>query len=153
MSMLRTMRRLIAASVLVALTALAFSLPASAGGRPYRLTLTGAAERPDPGDSDATGTAHLTVNPGMREVCWSVSVQNVDLPILAAHIHEGSVDVAGPPVIFLLPDGVSDADGTFSGCATVARDLALALIVSPENYYVNVHNTPFPGGAARAQLG
>jgi len=151
--MLRTVRRLIAASVLVALTALAFALPASAGGRPFRLTLTGAAERPDPGDPDATGTAHLTVNPGKGEVCWSVSVQNVDLPILAAHIHEGTVDVAGPPIIFLLPAGVSDPDGMFSGCATVGRHLALALIVSPENYYVNVHTELFPAGAARGQLG
>lgn len=151
--MLRTIRRLIAASVLVALTALAFALPASAGGRPFRLTLTGAAERPNPGDLDGTGTAFVTVNPGTREVCWSVEVEGIDLPITAAHIHVGDATVAGPPVIFLLPDGVSDEDGSFSDCDTIERSLALALIVTPENYYVNVHNAPFPAGALRAQLG
>ena len=146
-------RRTIAALIGVSALVLTLALPASAGGRPYRLTLTGAAERPTPGDPDGTGTAFITVNPGTREVCWSVEVEGVDLPIVAAHIHEGDATVAGPPVIFVLPDGVSDADGSFSGCDTVERSLALALIVTPENYYLNVHNAPFPGGALRAQLG
>jgi hypothetical protein len=149
----RTLRRLAAVFVLPTLAALALALPASAAGRPYRLTLTGAAERPMAGDPDGTGTAHITVNPGTREVCWSVAVEGVDLPIAAAHIHSGTADVAGPPVIFLLPAGVSDADGAFSGCATVERSLAIALVVAPDEYYVNVHNAPFPGGALRAQLG
>jgi CHRD domain len=146
----RTIATFLASAAVVA-TLLA-ALPASAGGRPYRISLTGAAERPDLGDPEATGTAHVTVNFGHREVCWTVSVQNAD-PILAAHIHEGTADVAGPPVVFLLPAGVSDPDGTFSGCATVDRQLAFALLTSPENYYVNVHTEPFPDGAARGQLG
>jgi len=151
--MRRIVDRLALVILLAALATVSFAPSASAGGRPFRLTLTGAAERPDPGDPDGIGTAFVTVNPGTREVCWSVEVEGIDLPILAAHIHEGDATVAGPPVIFLLPEGVADADGSFSGCDTVERSLALALIVSPENYYLNVHNAPFPGGALRAQLG
>jgi CHRD domain len=151
--MSRTLRRTGAAVLLVSVAALAFALPASAGGRPYHVSLSGAAERPDPGDPDATGTADITVNPGTREVCWSVSVQNVDLPLVAAHIHVGDATVAGPPVIFLIPAGQTDADGVFSGCATVDRSLALQLVVNPDQYYVNVHTALFQPGAARGQLG
>jgi hypothetical protein len=146
-------RSIVAVLVLLTVAALAFALPASAGGKPYRITLTGAAELPDPGDPNATGMAHVTINPGHREVCWTVSVQNVDLPVVAAHIHVGPVTSFGPPVVFLLPMGVTDADGTFSGCTTVSRELAFQLLLTPENYYVNVHTTLFPNGAARGQLG
>ena len=151
--MLGTRRRIAAVFLLLTLAAVAFALPASAGGRPYTTSLTGAAERPDPGDPDATGSARVTVNPGTRRVCWSVSVENVDLPLVAAHIHTGNANVAGPPTIFLIPMGGQDADGILDGCATVDRTLALGLILHPEDYYVNVHTTLFPGGAARGQLG
>ncbi|HEX6581582.1 MAG TPA: CHRD domain-containing protein [Actinomycetota bacterium] len=145
-------RRIAAVLVSIGLATLAFTLPASAGGRPFTTSLSGAAERPTAGDPDATGTARVTVNPGTREVCWSVSVDNVDLPVIAAHIHIGGADTFGPPVIFLLPEGVSDADGEFSGCSTIDRSLAFALLLSPEDYYVNVHTDLFQAGAARGQL-
>jgi len=151
--MLRPTRRIAAVIVLVGLAALAFAVPAAAGGRPFTTSLTGAAERPTAGDPDATGSARVTINPGTGEVCWSVSVDDVDFPILAAHIHVGGADTFGPPVIFLLPEGVSDADGEFSGCSIVDRSLAFALLLTPEDYYVNVHTALFPAGAARGQLG
>jgi hypothetical protein len=153
MSMHRALRRVAAVSLLIALAAAGFALPASAGGKPYTTSLTGAAERPTAGDPDATGTARVTVNPGTKEVCWDVAVQNVDLPLTMAHIHVGTADVAGPPVVFLIPMGEEDDDGIFSDCTFVSRELAFALLLSPENYYVNVHNDPFPAGAARGQLG
>jgi hypothetical protein len=149
----RSLRRVVAVLLLIGLAALAFALPAAAGGRPFTTSLTGAAELPAPGDPDATGTARVTVNPGTRQVCWTVSVDNVDFPIVAAHIHLGGADTFGSPVVFLLPAGVSDADGDFAGCATVERSLAFALLLTPESYYVNVHTTLFPAGAARGQLG
>jgi hypothetical protein len=146
-------RRIAAVLMLIALAALAFTLPAAAGGRPYTTELTGEAERPTPGDTDATGSARVTVNQGIKEVCWSVSVENVDLPLVAAHIHTGNANVAGPPTIFLIPANEQDADGVLNGCATVDRTLAHGLILHPEDYYVNVHTALFPAGAARGQLG
>jgi CHRD domain len=139
--------------VLVPVVALGLStVPAAAqaanSGRPYHLVLTGAAERPGPGDPDGTGTAHLTVNPGQGEVCYSVTVSGVD-PITAAHIHVAPETSPGPIVIPLAPF----QGNSTSGCADVDRDLALALIQNPENYYLNVHNATFPPGALRAQLG
>lgn len=121
---------------------------AAGGGRPFDLVLTGAAERPGPGDPDGSGTAHLRVNPGQGEVCYSVTVTGVE-PITAAHIHLAPSDMAGPVVI---PLAAFTGDST-SGCADVSRELALNLIQNPEDYYLNVHNVTYPAGALRSQFG
>jgi hypothetical protein len=122
---------------------------ASSGGRPLSTTLTGAAEEPDPGDPDGSGTAALTVNPGQGEICYELSAENITLPADAAHIHVGPADDFGPVVVGLSPP---DQSGFSSGCAVVSRDLALAIIRNPDNYYVNVHTSDFPAGAIRGQL-
>jgi hypothetical protein len=46
-----------------------------------------------------------------------------------------------------------DASGSSSGCTTVDRELAVAILENPENYYVNVHTVPlYETGAIRGQL-
>jgi hypothetical protein len=145
------MRRtaLIAAAALARPTAMAATAgPAMAGGRPLTTTLTGAAERPNPGDPDGVGSATLRVNPGQGEVCYTLKVSGI-APAAAAHIHVAPAGSAGPVVVHLN----APTDGTSSGCADISRALAKALIQTPENYYVNVHNAEFPGGALRGQLG
>lgn len=123
---------------------------ALAGGRPLSAELTGPAEAPVPGDPDGTGTAHITLNQGQGEVCFELHVENILLPASAAHIHVGAAGVPGPVVVPLAAPG---ADGTSSGCVTgVDRDLIKAIRQNPEGYYVNVHNSEFPGGAVRGQL-
>lgn len=117
------------------------------GGRPFATTLTGAAEVPGPGDPDGSGTATLRLNPGQGEICYTLTVEGV-APIRAAHIHVGTSDVAGPVVVPL----AAPTSGSSSACATVDRDLILAIIQNPEQYYVNVHNADFPAGALRGQL-
>jgi CHRD domain len=124
-------------------------LPAGAeGGRPFTTTLTGAAEVnaegvPNQGDPDGIGTASLRINPGQGEVCWTISVTDVE-PITAAHIHIAPPTAPGPIVVPLNPYS--------GGCTDVDRALALAIIKNPDAYYVNVHNMPFPAGALRGQL-
>jgi CHRD domain len=118
-----------------------------AQGRTLSTTLTGAAEVPGPGDPDGSGTATLTVNPGLGQICYELTVSGI-APATAAHIHVGAVGVAGPVVVPLDPP----TDGTSSGCAEVSRELALAILMSPSNYYVNVHNAEYPAGAVRGQL-
>ena len=117
------------------------------GGRKLQTSLTGAAEVPGPGDTDGTGTATVTVNPGKSQVCYTLAVSGIDTAT-AAHIHTGKVGVAGGVVVPL----EAPADGSSEACATVTRELALEILKSPADYYVNVHNAAFPAGAVRGQL-
>ena len=142
------MRRLVAlAVVLVTAVALVPIVGADNGGRPFTTTLTGAAEVPGPGDPDGAGTARLSLNPGQGEVCYELSVSGI-APAVAAHVHVGPAGLAGPVVIPL----AAPTDGSSSACASASRELVLAIIQNPQNYYVNVHNAEYPAGALRGQL-
>jgi hypothetical protein len=148
-------RRLFAALLLAALAALALAGPASAAKSLFTTTLSGAEEVDpltgalDAGDPDGSGLATLIVNPGQKEVCYEISVEDITLPAIGAHIHVGAAGENGPVVVPLTPP---DASGVSSGCAEVSRELALAIIQNPEGYYVNVHTTDFESGAIRGQL-
>lgn len=141
--------KLLVSVALVVLLATALAVSAAAiGGRPLSAELTGAAEVPVGADPDGSGSAHVTVNPGVGEVCYSLEVADIE-PARAAHIHVGAAGVNGPVVVGL----AAPSDGSSSGCVAVDRDLALALIQDPSGYYVNVHNAEYPAGAVRGQLG
>ena len=140
------------AAVLVSAFAILIgALPAAVadeGGRPFTTTLTGAAEVnaqgvPNQGDPDGVGTATVRINPGLGQICWTISVSGVE-PITAAHIHVAPPTAPGPIVVPLNP--------YTGGCTDVDRQLALAIIQDPAAYYVNVHNEPYPAGALRGQL-
>ena len=120
----------------------------SAGGQPVVVQMTGAAERPGPGDPDGSGTAWFWINRGQDQICYVLEVSGVD-DIIAAHIHLAPATDPGPVVVPLnAPVG-----GTSSGCADVADGFAKTLSKNLSDYYVNVHSVEFPGGAVRGQLG
>lgn len=139
------MRKLFIVALVLAVLGLA--LPAMAGGRPFTLELTGAAERPVPpgGDLDGSGTALITLNQGQGEVCFEFTVSGVET-ITAAHIHLAPVTEAGPVVVPF------DVTSGLSGCTTVDPELIKQIRQNPGDYYVNLHNAAFPAGALRAQL-
>ena len=128
----------------------AFAGPAFAGGAKFSTALTGAAEVPGPGDPDGSGTAAITLNVGQSEVCFGIVVSGITLPAIGAHIHAAPVGSPGPVVVALTPP---DGNGVSSGCVTVDRELVKQILKSPEQYYVNVHTSDYPGGALRGQLG
>jgi hypothetical protein len=121
---------------------------ASAGGRPLTGTMSGAAERPTPGDADGTGTFAFWLNAGQGEICYELTAAGI-LPAAAAHIHIGFDDIAGPVVVPL----AAPTSGSSAGCVDVPREKIHAMLVAPWAFYVNVHNADFPGGAIRGQLG
>jgi hypothetical protein len=124
------------------------SASAEPSGVPFTVELTGAAEvnaqgEPNQGDPDGSGTATLTINPGLGQLCWTIEVAGVD-PITAAHIHVAPATAPGPVVVPLNP--------YTGGCTNIDLELALAIITDPGSYYVNVHNATYPAGALRGQL-
>jgi hypothetical protein len=143
----RTIATLIGVSALVMTLALA---PMAQAITRITVTMTGAAERPGPGDPDGSGTASFTINRGLGEVCWEIEVTGITLPSIGAHIHLAPVTDAGPVVVPLTPP---DATGMSSGCVDADPALVKAITKDPAAYYVNVHTTDFPAGALRAQLG
>lgn len=139
----------VALAALMTLPVLGAGLGASdTGGRPFMVALSGAEEVPGPGDPDGSGTAFLTFNPGLGEVCWELTAANID-PAMAAHIHRAPAGTAGSIVVPLSPP----VSGMSSGCAQVDQQLILEIIQHPEEFYVNVHSPVYPAGAIRGQLG
>jgi hypothetical protein len=139
------------------LVAPAFSAaPVAEGGRKFTTSLSGAAECNSSGtcnlgDPDGSGTAQVYVNYGQNRVCWDITVSNIDSPT-RAHIHKGPITGSGGIVVSFFETA---ATANLESCTTTALDPALVkdLIQNPQDYYVNVHNVAFPGGAVRGQLG
>jgi hypothetical protein len=143
------MRRLIVPTMLASAALLGSAIVSAQdnSGKRYTLSLDGQAEVPVPGDPDGSGTATLRINPGQKMVCYSISVEDIE-PATGAHIHEAPMGSAGPVVVHL----IAPTNGMSQGCADISRDLALELIRNPDDYYINIHNANYPGGALRAQL-
>lgn len=125
----------------------ALAVPAHAAVTSFSTVMTGSQERPGPGDPDAIGSAIVTLDSSTGSVCVRWHLRNVD-PITAAHIHAAPAGVPGP-VVVPLPTPVGDFS---EGCTTASPALVQNIINNPANYYVNVHNAAFPGGAMRGQL-
>lgn len=131
-------------------------LPASAAPTTLVSALEGgAAEVPDPGDPDGFGAAKVRVDVRKQKVCFTLIVLQIALPAAAAHIHEGAAGVAGDIVVTLKPP--TEVGGTgiglSSGCVKrLPKGLLRDIKRNPDDYYVNVHNGAFPGGAVRGQL-
>lgn len=115
-------------------------------GKPFDVTLNGESEVPGPGDQDGKGTATIRINPGQQQLCYTLTVTDIQAAT-AAHIHEAPVGEAGGVVVNLQFSGTSNET-----CIEVSRDLARDIIRNPADYYVNVHNAEFPDGAVRGQL-
>jgi hypothetical protein len=113
------------------------------------VNMLGVAEQPDPADADGKGTATFRLRSGEGQVCYSLSVSNINTPT-GAHIHKGNFDASGPVYVPLTTPGSS---GSSSGCAKVSsRKIVSDILKTPSTYYVNVHTADFPAGAIRAQL-
>ena len=122
-------------------------VPGFAGQR-FTTTLLGINEFPDSGDPDGSGTATVVLNSGQGTICWYLTVSGI-APATAAHIHEAPAGSAGGVVLPLS----APTDGDSSGCADDQDALIAEIRANPEDYYVNVHNLDYPGGALRGQLG
>ena len=133
-------------------------------GGEFDATLTGAAERPDPVTTDASGSATVDID----EDGGSFEVEVEDITdVTLAHIHVGDANTAGPIAVELFnaggtpvsfTDRATLASGTFdesdidptSGVTTMEE---LIEEMEAGNTYVNVHTSANPTGEIRGQLG
>ena len=140
-------KRVLIVATLVAVGVLVIGGVALAAHHMLEATLTGAAERPGPGDPDGTGEATLNLMPRQERICYTLTVSNIR-PATAAHIHKGPATDPGPIVKELM----APSDGSSEGCVRLSRTKIRMIQNNPAGYYVNVHNRPFPNGAVRGQL-
>jgi hypothetical protein len=100
------------------------------------------------GDLNSLGTFSATVSGG--KLCYGLTIRGVDTPV-AAHIHRGGTNVAGPVVIPLTQPS-SGAAGAMGECVDVEEKLLSELLTRPSRFYVNLHTSRFPNGSTRGQL-
>lgn len=136
-------------SMIGALALLALAAPLSAQGpATFTATLSGKSVVPNGGDPDGAGTASVTIDPAKRQVCYQLTVSNID-PATMAHIHRGAAGASGPPVVPLS----APKDGGATGCSPELDAATLReIIANPGNFYVNVHTSSHRVGAVRGQL-
>jgi hypothetical protein len=124
--------------------------PASADDARLVAYMTGAAERPGPGDPDGIGRSVITINDAANQLCVVLQFANVTTPTSGFHIHEAGLESPGPiRVPFANP-----TTNQFSQCVTVESEALLDNIAAnPQQYYINLHTQPsFGPGAIRGQL-
>lgn len=112
--------------------------------------LGGVAHYPEGSGGDAHGEGQFVASFSAddTEMCYVLLVETISAPS-AAHIHAGASGASGPPVVPLAAPVVGESTRV---CTEIEPDMAAALKASPGDYYVNVHNADFPGGAQRGQL-
>jgi hypothetical protein len=163
-------------SVLAVGVAVAAAAPASAAPLAAAPTVTGTPLRPTayeapPGSvflaanlrgrnevppADPDGRARMVIRIQGTQVCFTMSWDGIAAPS-AAHIHTGAVGVNGGIAVGLFAppaQGVAlpGTIHTVSGCATATEAQVAAITAAPADFYVNLHNADFPGGAVRGQL-
>ncbi len=116
---------------------------------------TDAKSKRNVGDPNGRGEAYVFgIDGDLNTLCYVLTVDKIE-PATAAHIHEGAEGENGPVVVNL----AAPADGNAADCLTegeagkfVGGQTVADILANPEDYYVNVHNAEFPGGAVRGQL-
>jgi hypothetical protein len=156
--------RAAAAAVLaIAVSGIAFAATARQAGE-YKLPLTGAQEVPA-ADPDGKGTADVSIDVDGGRVCFDIKVKDTGT-INRGHIHKAAAGANGGIVITFFelrttpPDAPAndprndelESKGTIGACVTAASELLADIVANPADYYVNVHNARFPGGALRCQI-
>lgn len=102
-----------------------------------------------PNSSTATGSVTVLLDQVTDEVFVTGDFHGLSAPASAGHIHEGAPGIAGPVKVPL--SVTPDTSGTITGTGTITPEVADSMVRGFT--YVNIHNSLFPGGEIRAQLG
>ncbi|MDQ2690445.1 MAG: CHRD domain-containing protein [Chloroflexota bacterium] len=165
---------LLALLVLTILFTSSVAYASADASRNFIATLSGAAERPDPRDTNARGVTHFKLSKDGTALEYKLIVANIE-NVFAAHIHCGSEEGTGPVGVTLymgtpgggrfngvLAEGTITAPDAGNACGWTDLDDVVAAMLSG-NTYVNVHTNDgvappntgpgdFPGGEIRGQI-
>ena len=130
-----------------------FLLPLQSSGEviTFQLSISGDQEVPGPGDEDGQASGTLSIDDATNLISWSFTYSNIASPA-AMHIHTGAAGVGGGVLIPLNVE-MGGEPGTLVGSTTGDAANVMAILASPSDYYVNIHNADFRPGAIRGQLG
>lgn len=111
--------------------------------------MTGAAEVPGPGDPDGSGFFAAVVKGD--KLCYVIAANRIE-PATAAHIHAAPAGVAGGIVVGLrapnrlAADCITTVPDAQDSTAVLTESELAAIVATPSDFYVNVHNATFPAG-------
>lgn len=114
------------------------------------------------GDPNGRGEAYVFgIDGDPTTLCYVLTVSKIQLTEtvadMKAHIHRGEEGVNGPVVANL----AGPFDGNAADCLTEFEagkfpgdppGIVQEILNNPEQFYINVHNPKYPGGAIRGQL-
>lgn len=126
----------------------------------YTASLTGAAERPNQVNTQATGSFTLTDNGASMD--YVLTVNNLPQTVTAggAHIHiapppRPAADTSGPVIVNLNPSQTVQsgvlAQGTFTAGNSITLD-SVRTLLNNGRAYVNVHTPANPAGHIRGTI-
>jgi hypothetical protein len=103
------------------------------------------------GGGDPDGFAHGTIifDTGMNKVSWSFFYHDIAAPS-DFHIH-GPAPICQNATVYQNL-GVAGGPEELVGSAPMTDALIDPLLANPANFYLNIHNADFPGGALRGQI-
>jgi hypothetical protein len=117
------------------------------------------------GDTNGRGESYVFgIDGDPQTLCYVLLVEKIQLvPVgsgIAAHIHFGARGENGPVVAALAgPEDGNAADclsegeaGKFPLHPEAGSGIVQDILNHPDDYYINVHNPDYPGGAIRGQL-
>jgi plastocyanin len=120
-------------------------------GIPFTTSMSGAAERPEPINTEATGSGLFRLEGNV--FTFNIWYENLSGPASAAHIHgpANAAEAAGI-VIDLEPfNGAGfDIQGSLSGQVLLTHEQKAMLLAG--RTYINVHTQAHPGGEIRGQV-
>ncbi len=101
--------------------------------------------------TNAQGVATFTLNPGRDTLCILGGFTGLSAQASGAHLHEAGSGMNGSVVLDLTPF----INGNTISAAITGAALSPALLQSmiKGNLYINIHNSMFPNGEIRGQVG
>lgn len=102
---------------------------------------------------DPNGRAAWLVQPEGNRVWFAAAWKKVATPT-AAHVHRAPKGKNGPVVVpfFEAKNGLPPGINGLAGSSPTSPQTVQRIWNNPKNWYANLHNADFPGGAVRGQL-